>query len=94
MSCPYCTPLVDEETGESLEFCKGFYSEETRGVNTTHTRLHLVKDEDGWSMVILLSDDWLSSFIHELGEPAKHAGTIATSIPAPPYCPWCGERLE
>lgn len=94
MSCPYCTPRIDEETGESLEFCKGFYSEVTRGANTTYTRLHLVKDEDGWSMVILLADDWLSNFIHELGEPAEHAGMIVTSIPAPPYCPWCGERLE
>ena len=96
MGCPYCTPMTDEDTGESLEFCKGFHDVAHMGDYKQETRLHLVCDRDdgSWSMVILLADEWLSKFIHDLGEPAEHAGTICTVVEAPPHCPWCGRRLH
>jgi len=96
MACDYCTPRTNPETGESLEFCKGFHHVEYAGVNRTEARIHLVQDEDDgeWSYVVLLADDWLSDYIHKLGEPAKHAGVIVTNIPAPPYCPFCGRRIR
>lgn len=96
MSCEYCTPMVDEETGESLEFCRGLHFDEQQPKGITHIGLHLVEDKDDgeWSMVILMHDEWLSGYIHSLGEPSKKAGIIVTSIPAPPYCPWCGRKLQ
>lgn len=95
MSCPYCTPVLDEDAGESLEFCKGMHHSETIGSHgTTTTRIQLLKDEDGWQTVILLHDEWLSNYIHELGEKSEHAGMIVTTIPGPSFCPWCGRRLE
>ena len=96
MSCPYCTPRVDPDTGEDMEFCKGYHDVIRMDDNATEARLHLVRDRDdgSWSLVILLADDWLSRYIHSLGEPAKRAGFICTTIAAPPYCPWCGRRLD
>ena len=96
MSCPHCTPRVDPDTGDSLEFCKGYYHDEGKPNGTTHMRMHLVADRDDgeWSTVVLLHDEWLSDFIHGLGEPAEHAGMIVTSFPSPPYCPWCGRKLQ
>lgn len=95
MSCPYCTPRVDPDTGEDMEFCIGYHDVIRVDDNTTEARLHLVRDKDdgSWSLVMLLADDRLSRYIHSLGEPAKHAGTICTTIEAPPYCPWCGRKL-
>ena len=96
MSCPYCTPRVDPDTGDSLEFCKGYYHGEEKPKGTTYMRMHLVADSDDgeWSMVVLLHDEWLSDFIHGLGEPARNAGVIVTSFPSPPRCPWCGRKLQ
>ena len=95
MGCEYCTPRIDPDTGESVEVCKGFHHFGRVGKDEQMTRIHLVEDKDDgeWSWVILLHSEWLSDHIHSLGEKASHAGMIATTIPAPPYCPWCGRKL-
>ena len=97
MSCPYCTPMVDEDTGESLEFCRKPYHhiDSPIGRENVTTRINLIQDKDDgqWFLQILLYSEWLSEFIHSLGEPSERAGLIVTSIPAPPYCPFCGRKL-
>lgn len=95
MSCPYCTTRTFED-GTRSEYCQGFYhtSEDIPNAKVD-VRLEPWIDEDDGSMwwTLLMHDEGLSRYIHELGEPSKHAGMIVTSIPAPPFCPFCGRRL-
>ena len=91
MSCEYCTPILDED-GNKLEFCKTFHHVEHKPKGDTTTRMTLVWDEDGWDLVILMHDDWLSEYIHSLGERAHHAGFITTCMSVT-RCPFCGREL-
>lgn len=87
MSCPYCTPRVDEETGRSLEFCKEFYHlDETH--NNTLIRTSLIQDDDdgSWWRLVLMADSW------PLRGDIGHFPLIV-SFPAPPFCPHCGRKL-
>lgn len=95
MSCPYCTTRTFED-GMRSEYCQGFYYKNEDIPNArVDVRIEPWVDEDDGSMwwTVLMSDEWLSNHMHELGEKSKLAGTIVTSIPAPPCCPWCGRKL-
>ena len=91
MSCDYCTPILDED-GNKLEFCKTFHHVEHKPNGDTTTRMTLAHDDDGWDLVILMHDEWLSDYIHGLGERAHHAGIITSCIPVT-RCPMCGRQL-
>ena len=95
MSCPHCT-LVTYEDGTESDWCKGFYyTSDDPPLHDVTVRIEPWVDDDDGSMwwTILMSDQWLSDHMHELGEKSKLAGFIVTSMPAPPFCPWCGERI-
>ena len=95
MGCPHCTPYKYED-GEVTDFYQGYYyTDEELPNHKVRVRLEPWVDDDDGSMwwTVLMSDEWLSNYMHELGEKSKLAGTIVASIPAPPYCPWCGRRL-
>lgn len=81
MSCPYCTPYVNED-GIASDFCKGVFYTSEGGGHKVDVRIEPWVDADTGErgMTILLAEQF--------------AGGIVTSIPSPPYCPWCGERLK
>lgn len=81
MSCPYCTPKVDPDTGESLGLCKEYChaDEPDDFLDVVSTRISLIHEYDGWFLRILMH--------------SKHAGFVVTSIPDMPCCPFCGRRL-
>lgn len=88
MSCPYCTPKISEETGESLEFCKEFiYVDEEHNNTIIRTCLIQDKDDGTWLRQVLMCDNW----------PLRGPSTsfpIVTSFDAPPFCPHCGRKLQ
>lgn len=84
MSCEYCTPMIDEDTGESLEFCKEFIHIEEHHRNTLiRTFLAQDRDDGSWWRTVLLADDW----------PERTLLPVVTTYEAPPFCPHCGRRL-
>lgn len=88
MSCPYCTPMRDGETGESIEDCKEFVYIDNEHVNTL-IRTFLWRDEDdgSWWRTVLMADEWKER------KDISHF-PVVTSFPAPPFCPHCGAKLE
>lgn len=84
MSCRYCTPHIDPDTGESMEVCDEFINvDETH--NNTLIRIFLWQDSDdgSWWQTVLMADNW-----------PERKMPIVTTIEAPPYCPWCGRELD
>ena len=83
MSCDYCTPMTDEDTGESLEFCKEFIHVD-EGHNNTLVRTFLSQDRDdgSWWRTVLMADNW-----------PERTMPIVTTYEAPPFCPYCGRQL-
>lgn len=87
MSCPYCTPRVDPDTVESLEFCKELIFVD-KGHWNTLIRTCLIQDKDDgtWLRQVLMADEW-----PERGDISHFP--VITSFKAPPFCPHCGRRL-
>ena len=96
MSCPHCTPYELDDGTPSDYFQGYYYTDEQLAGHKVHVRIEPWRDDDDGSIwwTVLMSDEWLSNHMHELGEKSKLAGTIVTSIPSPPYCAWCGRKLH
>lgn len=87
MACEYCTPKVDQDTGESLEFCREFCFVDELNENTLiRTGLIQDKDDGKWSRIVLMADRWPERV------DISHFPLVVT-FDAPPYCPHCGRRL-
>ena len=88
MSCPYCTPRIDEDTGESTEFCQKQWYHVDHDHFDTLAQIHLVQDKDdaSWSTVVLMADKWPERV------DVSHF-PLVTCIPGPKFCPECGRRL-
>lgn len=88
MGCPYCLPRIDEDTGESLEFCKELvFVDEERHNTIIRTCLIQDKDDGTWLRQVLMADEWPERV------DVSHF-PIVVSYPAPPYCPHCGRKLQ
>lgn len=87
MGCGYCTPHVDPDTGESLEFCdEFFYLDKSNNDTLVKTCLIQDRDDGSWWMQVLMSDRWKERL------DISHFPLI-TTYEAPPFCPHCGRRL-
>lgn len=84
MSCPYCTPHIDPDTGESMEFCDEFIIVK-EDQNNTLIRAFLSQDSDdgSWWRTVLMADEW----------PLRRL-PVCITFEAPPFCPHCGRRLH
>lgn len=83
MNCEYCTPMTDEDTGESLEFCKEFITvKESQHHTLIRTFLSQDADDGSWWRTVLMSDEW----------PMRRL-PVCITFEAPPFCPHCGRRL-
>ena len=86
MSCEYCTQKVVD--GEKTDNCGTFFYSEVTDWVATAIRIEPWVDDDGRNWTVLVDNGII-------GMPSSRGRSVAVAtMPAPPFCPWCGDRLK